>query len=353
MTILNNRKVRFGVIGCRLGEGHIQSALRDPAMELKAICDVDVERIENLVKTYGIERRNCYTDYKQLIEREDIDAVVVATPDMLHEEQAVAAMKAGKHVLCEKPMALSLDECKRMIQASQDTGKKLMIGQVVRYTPGAVLAKKLIEDGEIGELFYVESEYAHDYMNARGAGDWRVDPRRHPFIGGGCHAVDLLRWIAGNPYEVFAYANHKILKSWPVDDCTVSIIKFPNNVIGKVFVSIGCKRKYTMRTVLYGDKGTIILDTLLPYISIFRDTVPDPIYGNVPQTAQTIEVRLDVPVNSHNIPAEMEEFADILLNDKEVLTDGIQGASTVSACVAVVQSTHTGEKVCPIYDFGN
>lgn len=351
MSMLKNGKVSFGVIGCRLGRDHIKSAILNPAMELKAICDIDTERLGNLAKAYSFEPQNCYTDYKKVIERDDIDAVVVATPDTLHEEQAVAAMKAGKHVLCEKPMALSLEECKRMIQASKDTGKKLMIGQVVRYTPGAVLAKKLIEDGEIGELFYVESEYAHDYSKAKGAGDWRVDPRRHPFIGGGCHAVDLLRWIAGNPYEVFAYSNHKVLKSWPVDDCTVSLMKFPNDVIGKVFVSIGCKRRYTMRTVLYGDKGTIILDTLLPYISIFRDTLPDPIYGNVSQAAQTIEVRLDVPVNSHNIPAEMEEFADILLNDKEVLTNGIQGASTVSACIAAVQSAHTGERVFPLYDF--
>lgn len=351
MSILKNGKVGFGVIGCRLGREHIESALLNPAMELNAICDIDKQRMESLAKIHGIDEKNCYTDYLKLIERDDIDAVVVATPDMLHEEQAVAAMKAGKHVLCEKPMALSIDECKRMIQASKDTGKKLMIGQVVRYTPGAVLAKKLIDDGEIGELFYVESEYAHDYLKARGAGDWRVDPRRHPFIGGGCHAVDLLRWIAGNPYEVFAYANHKVLKSWPVDDCTVSIMKFPNNVIGKVFVSIGCKRRYTMRTVLYGDRGTIILDTLLPYITIFRDTLPDPIYGNVPQTAQTIPVQLDVPVITHNISAEMEEFADILLNGKEVLTDGIQGASTVSACIAVVQSANTGEKAFPVYDF--
>ena len=106
-----------------------------------------------------------------------------------------------------------------------------------------------------------------------------------------------------------------------------------------------------MRSVFYGDKGTIILDTLLPYISIFRDSIPDPIYTNVSQAAQTIEVRLDVPVNSHNIQAEMEEFTDILLNDKEVLTDGIQGASTVSACIAAVQSAHTGEKAFPVYDF--
>jgi len=349
--MLKNGKVSFGVIGCRMGQEHIQSTITNPFVELKAICDINKDKIQNIAKIYNINEKNCYTDYKELIKRDDIDAVVVATPDNLHEEHAVAALKAGKHVLCEKPMALNTDECKRMIKASKEAGKKLMIGQVVRHSPGVVLAKKLIDNGEIGELFYVESEYAHDYTKARGVGDWRVDPRRHPFIGGGCHAVDLLRWIAGNPYEVFAYANHKVLKSWPVDDCIVSIMKFPNGVIGKVFVSIGCKRKYTMRSVFYGDKGTIIVDTLLPYITMFKDTLYDPVYRYTSQSTETIPVQLDVSVATHNISAEMDEFVDIILNDKSVITDGIQGASTVSACIAAVESTHTGETVFPVYDF--
>ena len=351
MSLLKNGKVSFGVIGCRLGREHIESAIHDPGMELKAICDIDADRLNNLARIFGIESQACYTDYRSLLNQDDIDAVVVATPDLLHEEQTVAALQAGKHVLCEKPMALSLEECRRMIEASKETGKKLMIGQVVRYTPGAVLAKKLIDSGEIGELFYVESEYAHDYAKARGAGDWRVDPRRHPFLGGGCHAVDLLRWIAGNPYEVFAYANHKVLKNWPVDDCTIAIMKFPREVMGKVFVSIGCKRRYTMRAVFYGDKGTIILDTLLPYVTIFRAHLVDPIYQNISESAQTIPVQLDVPVITHNISAEMQEFTDILRENRPVLTDGAQGAATVAACLAAVQSAQTGEKTYPIYEF--
>lgn len=123
--------------------------------EIKAICDIDIEKAEQLAKEMGVS--SYYTDYRKLLEQEDIDVVVIATPDQIHPEQTIAALQAGKHVLCEKPMALSIEECSTMIEASNSTGKKLMIGQICRYTPGFKLAKKMIDDGEIGELFFVES----------------------------------------------------------------------------------------------------------------------------------------------------------------------------------------------------
>ena len=159
------------------------------------------------------------------MERDDVDAVVVATPDQLHREMTMAALGAGKHVLCEKPMALTLEDCQAMIDASRNTDRKLMIGQICRFTPGFMRAKQLIDNGEIGELFFVESEYAHDYSKIPGTfSNWRLDPLRHGFLGGGCHAVDLVRWIAGNPYEVAAFANKKMLTDWPTDDCTIAIM---------------------------------------------------------------------------------------------------------------------------------
>lgn len=82
--------------------------------------------------------------------------------------------------------------------------------------------------------------------------------------------MDFARWIAGDPYEVMAYSNHKMLKNFPTDDCTVAIMRFPNDVIGKVFVSTGCKRDYTMRSVFYGSKGTIITDNTSPHMTVFN-----------------------------------------------------------------------------------
>jgi myo-inositol 2-dehydrogenase/D-chiro-inositol 1-dehydrogenase/scyllo-inositol 2-dehydrogenase (NAD+) len=240
-------------------------------------------------------------------------------------------------------MAMTVEECGKMLSAGKRTGRKLMIGQICRYTPGFTEAKRLIEQGEIGELFFAESEYAHDYTNIKGVDNWRVDPvkLRYPALGGGCHAVDLLRWIAGNPYEVTAFSNKKVLTDWPVDDCLIGILKFPNNVIGKVFVSVGCKRDYTMRSVFYGTKGTIITDNTSDYLTVYNTT-----------NGQTNGIRHPVVINNHNTVGELNEFIDIILNDRPVKTDATEGASTVAVCLSLVESAKAGGQITKVsYDF--
>jgi Predicted dehydrogenases and related proteins len=352
MDKIKKQKLGFGVISASgMAKEHMKGVKVNNRAELMAICDIDVDKAAQAAREFGIERY--YADYGEMLEQEDIDIVIVATPDQVHAEQTIAALEKGKHVLCEKPMALSMEECKSIIEASERTGKKLMVGQICRYAPGFRLAKKLIDEGQIGELFYVESEYAHDYYDIPGVGNWRKDPvkLRHSFIGGGCHAVDLLRWIAGDPYEVTAYSNRKVLKSWPVDDSTVAIMRFPKDIIGKVFVSIGCKRSYTMRSVFYGDKGTIIADNTTPHITVHKQNVIDDkqMFDDMPD--KCVGLTYPVALNSHNTECEIDEFVDIIFNDEKVLTDGRQGASTVAVCLAAVESAKNGEKVFVNYNF--
>lgn len=346
----DKRKLRFGIISAGpMAEAHIRGVKANVKADLKTICDTDLEKALNIANKYGIP--DCYADYREILKDKDIDIVIVASPDQLHTEHTVTALESGKHVLCEKPMALTIEECVAMIDASKRTSKKLMIGQICRYTPAFKLTKKLIDEGHIGELFFIESEYAHDYSDIPGAGNWRKDPvrLRHAVIGGGCHAIDLLRWIAGNPSEVFAYANRKILKAWPVDDSTIAIMKFPNDVMGKVFVSIGCKRNYTMRSVFYGSKGTIIADNTSPYITVYKENMAkgEKVFNDVQE--QTVGMVYPVNLDSHNTVGEIDEFINIINNDQKVLTDGIQGASTLAVCLAVVESARKGEKVIVRY----
>ncbi|WP_177182665.1 Gfo/Idh/MocA family protein [Paenibacillus sp. OV219] len=346
------RKLGFGIISASyMAMDHVRGVKANKHAEVKAICDIDLAKAERVAAEFFIQ--DYYADYTELLKRDDIDVIIVSTPDQLHAEMTIAALEAGKHVLCEKPMALTIEECKQMIDASERTGKKLMVGQICRYAPGFALAKKLIDDGEIGELFYVESEYAHDYSEAPGVGNWRIDPvrLRHPVLGGGCHAVDLLRWIAGNPYEVTAYANRKVLQSWPVDDCTIAIMRFPQDVIGKVMVSVGCKRAYTMRSVFYGNQGTIIVDNTSPTLTIYKDRISGDtgLFNDV--NDQTISISHPVNIRSHNTIDEIKEFVDILLNDDQVRTDGVEGASTAAVCLAIVESASTNQSVRIQYDF--
>jgi predicted dehydrogenase len=150
-------------------------AIRDnPNARLAAVCDLDLAKAQSAAEQFGADQ--VYQDYRQLLDDDAIDAVVVCTPDQLHREMSVAALTRGKHVLCEKPMALTVADCQAMIAAERAGQARLMIGQICRYTPGFVAAKCLIEQGVIGELFFVESEYAHDYS--------RSSDRRPPTIGG-------------------------------------------------------------------------------------------------------------------------------------------------------------------------
>ena len=330
------KKVRFGVISAsNMARTHMDAIVWNHDAELVAVCDIEEERLNRAAGIYGIDQ---YTDYREMLRREDIDAVVICTPDQLHREMLEEALNAGKHALCEKPMALTLEDCRAMVRAAKASDRKVMVGQICRYTPGFLKAKQMIDAGEIGELFFVETEYAHDYAHIQGLGGWRLDPLRHGFLGGGCHAVDLACWIAGKPTEVMAYSNKKMLRDWPTDDCTIAIMKFPNDIIGKVFVSTGCKRNYTMRSVFYGSKGTIITDNTSSHMQVFKTEA---------SCGFTTPMLYPISINNHNTVGEIGDFVDRIVNDKPVATTVYEGAATVAAALAAVRSAASGlpEKV--------
>jgi len=325
------RKIGAGIIGLQqMGETHLKGYLDNSHTEVVGICDTDKKQLEGIKEKYQVPFATM--NYKELITRDDIGIITIVTPDFLHAEQSIAALKAGKDVLCEKPLTLTLPESKAIIETVKETKRKFMVGQVCRFAPGFVLTKKLVEQGEIGELFFVESEYAHNYTKLGGVGNWRKDPLhlRPPFLGGACHAVDLLRWIAGDMEEVFAYSNHKCLPDWPLDDCTIACYKFKRNIIGKVFCSIGCVRPYTMRSVFYGTKGTIISDNTSPQIQVYSKKLS-------PDTSKFSTIPVDI--SSHNVSAEVDLFVESILSNKPLEMDAVEGAKTVAACLAAVESS--------------
>ena len=334
---MERRIWNIAVIGCSgMGSSHMQGVCAKEGAKLYAICDTEPVRLEECKAKYNVDI--AVTDYRELVADPNVDAAVIVVPDKLHFPMTKAFLEAGKAVLCEKPMALTLEDCEEMMRVEKTTGGKLMIGQVCRCTPAFKMAKELVDAGRIGELVFVESEYAHNYNNAKGQDNWRVDPDRHGFIGGGCHAVDLLRWIAGDPTEVYAHANHKILADWPVDDTSIAIYKFPNNVMGKVFVSIGCYRNYTMRSVFYGTKGTIICDNTSDHMQLFEN---DPVGGKEFTKPQV----LPVDINNHNVGAEIDQFVEALQTGSAMPISSFEGAATVAVCCASVQAAREGKPV--------
>lgn len=338
---MSEKKLQVAVIGCgSIATSHLKGVAAKPECELYAVCDnATDDRLERRKNDYGA--KVAVKDYKELLGDPNIDFVIITVPDNSHMEIACAFLRDGKDVLLEKPMALSLAECEEMLRVEKETGKRLMVGQVVRYNTKFAYLKKLVDEGAIGELAFVESEYAHDYSVARGYNDWRVTPEREGMIGGGCHAVDLLRWIAGNPTEVHAFSNHKYLLDWPVNDTTIAIYKFPNNVIGKVFCGIGVKRGYTMRTCLYGTKGTIIVESKEDEIRLYQ----------VGEDGKGYTTPKMIPVESvsHNMTGEISDFVDAILSGRPNPISAIEGASTVAVCRATVESAKTGETVKIVY----
>ncbi len=331
-------KLKVAVIGLRMGHAWALGAHAMPETELSLVYDKfyhENDRIEHkFYSSNSIPVATCEDE----VYSSDADIVVVASPDHFHTEQCVKALSAGKHVACEKPLAPTVAECREIIAAVEQSGRFFMTGQVCRYAPGFKLAKFLLDSGRIGELVYIESEYAHDYSHAAGFKDWRKDPavRRQGFLGGGCHALDLARWLAGDPLEVFCYMNQKHLPDWPAPDTGVAVAKFPSEVIGRIFVSIGVKRPYTMRTVLNGSKGTIICDNTSDHIQICEE--------NVYKESGALKFS-QVPVNiaNHNVRSELEEFVAHIKRNEQCPTDVIQGTKTVAFAEAAMESARSGK----------
>jgi len=148
----------------------------------------------------------------------------------------------------------------------------------------------------------------------------------------------LLRWIAGDPVEVFAYSNHNCLTDWPVNDATIAIYKFENEVMGKVFCSIGCIRPYTMRSVFYGTKGTIISDNTSDHILLCSKRY-------FKEKANYNFAKIPVSISSHNISAEVNYFVEKILKNEDIEMNEIEGTKTVASCLGAVISARENRKV--------
>ena len=336
-----NKKVVVGIVGLSMRKQHLAAAVQYGA-EIAAICDINEKTLASVGTEYGIPIQKQFTDYHVLVQNPHINLIIIAAPDQLHRQMCEDFLAAGKHVMCEKPLALTRRDMQTIIHAAQKQDTKFMVGQICRFTPAFVKAKELIDAGTIGELYYTESEYAHDY--AKILHGWREDSARHGVIGGGCHAVDLLRWYAGDPLEVFAYGTHKMLPQVPYDDATIAVLKFPNRIIGKVFVSTGCKRPYTMRTLLYGTKGTIICDNTSDHMILY--TLGE---DGISIKAQPEIIPLEI--KNHNTTKEFEVFAKAIENNLPITMDAIQGAKTIAVCLAIVESSSCGRPIAPDYHF--
>ena len=196
-------KIRVGVVGCGgiANSKHLPAHKRDPRSELVAFCDVIEERAQKACAEYGAAGAKVYTDYRELLKDKSVGAVLVLTPNNSHCEIACAALEAGKHVLCEKPMAMNYAESQKMLAARDKSGKVLTIGYQNRYRPDSLYLKRLAEEGTFGDVYYAEALA----IRRRAVPTWGVfiDKEKQgggPLIDIGTHALDLTLFMMNN-YE--------------------------------------------------------------------------------------------------------------------------------------------------------
>ncbi|QHW33543.1 Gfo/Idh/MocA family oxidoreductase [Paenibacillus rhizovicinus] len=208
-------KARVGIIGCGgIANGkHLPSLAQVKEAEIVAFCDIIVEKAEQAKAKYGTEESKVYADYKELLKDASIDVIHVCTPNDSHAVISIDALEAGKHVLCEKPMAKTAADARKMLEVAKRTGKKLSIGYNNRYRADSRYLKEVCEAGELGEIYFAK---AHA-IRRRAVPTWGVflDEEKQgggPLIDIGTHALDLVLWMMDNyePAVVLGRAYHKL-----------------------------------------------------------------------------------------------------------------------------------------------
>ena len=264
-------KIRVGVIGLGIGTDiHIPGFQACPDAEVVAICDVRQERVEAAAKKFGIP--NVFTDYRKMLELNGLDAVSITTPPHLHFPMTMAALEAGKHIICEKPMALNLDEAQRMYEEAERRGVIHMINHEFRFFPGWARMKELIDEGYLGKVFNVFSTTL--YLTPSRPWHWWV-PGGGLLGAVGSHVIDALRYwfgeIVGVYGEVDTWIKQRVppecddIRDVPVDDAFSFMVRFQSGGLGTVVVSSAARYVSGVpgesSFEAYGSDGTLKLGT--------------------------------------------------------------------------------------------
>lgn len=324
-----------GIVGIgHAGREHFKAFEANPDAEVRAVWAPSKNRLD----LFPGRSELFAPDYEAMLEREDIDIVSVCSPNYAHAEQAVKAVEAGKHVICEKPLATSLEDCDRIVRAADKRSDlKFMVGQSARFNPICKTIKRLYDEGELGEAFFAEADYLHN-IEKRIKGWWADSKNPHfGLMGGGVHPIDLLRWVVGDIEEVYALSNHKVIPDFPHDDAFLMNFRFKNGCLGKMAAFIGCKRPYALNLSIYGTKGTVINNRLfLSKIEELEDFMPLPI---------------TILAEHPTFEEEMAHFVDCILNDQTPMIDVRDGAKSAATCIAGGESIETGKPVKVRNDF--
>jgi Predicted dehydrogenases and related proteins len=338
----------LGVIGCGTIAERMLNAWR-PHMKnarLVAVSDINRERVEYFRERFGIERG--YADEHALLQDPDVDAVLVLTPNFLHAPQTIAAARAGKHVLCQKPLALTVEEAERMIDAAKEGGVTLMAAFVKRFWPYYAAVKKLIDDGALGRVTSIRTQFSHSgigkyYVPASNWFNDRAKAGGGPLADLGVHHFDVMRWLVGAEVEYVSaeMTNPAGLPDALEDNAFVSL-GFENGVVGQgyySFTTVAPPGVTLERLEVYGTTGSVIATLSHPgrvVVQYCTETGPLANLGWV-----------DLPV-TEPIPAfglMLQHFVDCIREGRRPVTVGEDGLRTVEIAEHAYISAREGRRV--------
>ncbi len=336
---------RIGIIGGGqiVQRRHLPEILDNPEAEVGAICDVVKERVEALADQYNCK---AYTDWKELVADPTLDAVIVAATNTTHAEMSIAALKAGKHVMCEKPMAVSLEEAQAMMRTAEECGKMLFIAQNQRLAPAHVKAKQLLQSGALGKVITFKSTFGHP-----GCERWAKEKKKTWFFQKsqsyfgcladlGIHKIDVVRWMLDDEYtEVYARVetlNKTYEDGTPIDveDNATMVLKTAKGATGTITVSW---------TYEYEDGSTVFYCTD-GVMTIYGDPVYQIVIKRFDGTEDYLKVG-EIPNNKVQVKSGIiDEFVDSL-NRGVASISGKDGYEPLKVVFGAYESSRTNSVV--------
>lgn len=325
-----DRKLRVAVVGLG-GNGSKFANLysNHRRADLVAACDIDQGR-SDFASSLGA---TFFTDYRAIAALNDLDAVSIHLPDRIHADAALAAIGAGKHVFIEKPMATTLDDCNAIIDAMDQTGLCVAVGQVLRTKALYRSIKEIVDSGVLGTIYYCEGDYmVNEFSNEHNAAKIGPTYSLQGFVCSATHPLDILRWCLGNPVDVMAMGNIGMAHpSHPGDGFIAALYRWPNGCVGRVTGTWACSYDHSYENAygisLFGSNATIA-----------RGHFVSPDGGNTP-------VELAPHDRSHPFDDEVDDFVNAVLDGRSPTTDARDGGNTAIAIICGNQAMESGKTI--------
>jgi predicted dehydrogenase len=345
-----SEQVKVGIIGAGIGQSHIRGYKQVPNAQIVALCDMNTDRARQVAKDLGVEHVEIYADYREMLDKAGVDAVSVGVPNFLHMPITVDCLNAGKHVLCEKPLAMTAKEGQKMADAAAKNKLKCMVGQVNRFRADSQYFKQLVQSGELGRIYYGHAVCLRK-KGIPGYGGWfttKAQSGGGPLIDIGVHLLDIAWWLAGAPNPVtvsgVTYAEFgprkQGLGSWgqrnmngtfDVEDLAVGLIRFDNGLTLNLEVSWALHNQNTqMAAHLYGTEGGFDWGDKP---GLFRDI-------NGVAANSTLELG-----QADAWAGQTGHFVDCILNNKTPDPDVTQGVTMMKMLEGLYKSAAAGKEV--------